>query len=233
MIRYKRTVLIRNGGGQKKEKPDRRHGFCHRKRSVSSPGFNSKKRFFTFANNVFSRLYSIVEQNGMRDICILLDYSLLDLRKLEAEFEKDAQEKEDDEEVSFDFKRAAGVMAKVGKKVAKKTASTIAEEGNDFAHAVAGGIGFVGSKISSTLATAKKVREENEALREELGKMTLSETVKQKVIMQLNDKVSFLKKQLDEERQRNKKNEEIILLLEEQIADLAATIEIAEKAKVE
>ena len=62
----------------------------------------------------------------MRDICILLDYSLFDLRKFEDEFEKEAKEKEDDgHEDSFDFKRAAGVMAKVGKKVARKTATAI------------------------------------------------------------------------------------------------------------
>ena len=60
---------------------------------------------------------------------------------------------------------------------------------------------------------------------------TLTEAVKQKVIVQLHSKISNLMQQLKIERERNQRNEEMIRLLQAQIDDLMLTMEVAENAK--
>ena len=79
--------------------------------------------------------------------------------------------------------------------------------------------------------SAKKAKEENKQLREQLKKDTLTEAVKQKVILQLHSKITNLMQQLKVERERNQKNEEMIRLLQAQIDDLMLTMEVAENAK--
>ena len=64
-----------------------------------------------------------------------------------------------------------------------------------------------------------------------MKKDTLTEAVKQKVILQLHSKITNLMQQLKVERERNQKNEEMIRLLQAQIDDLMLTMEVAENAK--
>ena len=103
--------------------------------------------------------------------------------------------------------------------------------GNAVARSVTLGIGFAGNKLSASIESAKKLREENKALREKLQTNTVSEKVKQKVITQLNSKVSTLSAQLKMERERNRRNEEMIELLQAQIDDLTITLDVAQNAK--
>ena len=64
-----------------------------------------------------------------------------------------------------------------------------------------------------------------------MKKTTITEAVKQKIILQLNSKISSLKMELKREKERNEQNEEIIKLLQAQLEDLEKTIEAAEAAK--
>ena len=59
----------------------------------------------------------------------------------------------------------------------------------------------------------------------------MTEAVKQKVIMQLHSKIQALANQLKEEKKRDEQNEEMIRLLQEQIADLEMTVVVAENVK--
>ena len=68
-------------------------------------------------------------------------------------------------------------------------------------------------------------------LREQLKKTTLTETIKQKVIVQLGAKIATLTEQLQAERKRNQQNEEMIRELQAQIDDLMETMEVAQNAK--
>ena len=76
-----------------------------------------------------------------------------------------------------------------------------------------------------------KAKEENKALREQLKKVTLTETIKQKVIVQLGAKITSLTEQLHAERKRNEQNEEMIRALQAQIDDLIETMEVAQSVK--
>ncbi len=96
---------------------------------------------------------------------------------------------------------------------------------------VAKGLGIAGSKVSDALASAKKLKQENMELREILKKVTISDAVKQKVILQLNSKVAKLTEDLRREKEKNKQNEEMINLLQAQLDDLALTLEVAESSK--
>ena len=96
---------------------------------------------------------------------------------------------------------------------------------------VADGLNMVGSKIAFSLESAKKAKEENKALREQLKKTTLTEAIKQKVIVQLGAKIANLTEQLQTERKRNQQNEEMIRELQAQIDDLMETMEVAQNAK--
>ena len=99
------------------------------------------------------------------------------------------------------------------------------------AHSVSAGVGIVGTKISNSVESAKKLREENKALREKMKKETVSEKVKQRVITQLHSKITALSAQLKAEKERNNRNEEMINLLQAQIDDLMETMTVAENAK--
>ena len=96
---------------------------------------------------------------------------------------------------------------------------------------VTDGLNTIGSKISFSLESAKKAKEENKELREQLKKNNLTEAVKQKVIVQLAAKIASLKEQLQNEKKRNQQNEEMIRELQAQIEDLLLTMEVAENAK--
>lgn len=163
--------------------------------------------------------YSVAEKNGMKIICNILNLDESVLKSIEMEWQikagKQAVLK------GFDAVKNgllfAGKMGKAG--------------GMAVASGVSHGLGIAGSKLSSALANAKKLREENKQLREELRKTTVSEAVKQNIILQLNSKVTSLMAELKAEKERNDQNEEIIRLLQAQLEDLEATIEVAEAAK--
>lgn len=186
--------------------------------------------------------YSIEEQLGVRHVANYLDIELDTIKGIEivyAEMAARAAEAAANEEQNKSGLRKA---LDFGKNMAKVTGKAIvkggkllfkkAVEGRDAAaRSVSNGIGLVGSKLSIAVANAKKLREENKTLREELGKTTLTEAVKQKVVMKLNSKVVLLNDQLSLEKERNQKNEEMIELLQAQLDDVLATLEMAETAK--
>lgn len=82
------------------------------------------------------------------------------------------------------------------------------------------------------MENVKRTRQENAELREKLKSDTVSEAVKQKVIAMLHSKIRSLNEQLQEEKNRNDQNEEMIKMLQEQLADLESTMETAQKAKI-
>lgn len=178
--------------------------------------------------------YSVPEKNGMIDICILLDFELEKLRKLEGKAEKEHRAKTNALKIKAAGDETLSKLSKVfdvGKEETGKLGKKIADGSTSFAHSIASGLGVVGSKISLTFENAKKAKEENKELREKLKKDSLTEAVKQRVIVQLHTKIQALVVQLKEEKKRNDKNEEMIRLLQEQIADLEMTVTVAESAK--
>lgn len=171
--------------------------------------------------------YSLPEKSGMADLCILLDFDLKKLRKLESNAEFSHRMKLAGNNVAGKLSKAIDASKKGTERLGKK----IAEGSSDIAHSVASGIGAVGSKIAFSFENAKKAKEENKELRERLKKDSVTEAVKQKVIMQLHSKIQALANQLKEEKKRNEQNEEMIRLLQEQIADLEMTVVVAENVK--
>lgn len=159
--------------------------------------------------------YSMAEKIGMTDICISLGLDTSILKKFE--------NKSKINNVKKRFDNAKSSASALGKKVVNNTSK--------IASRVANGIGNVGSKISLSIESAKKLREENKELRERLKEETISESVKQKVIIQLNLKIKTLTEQLKLEKECNRQNEEMIKLLKAQIDDLYDTVQVAEMAK--
>lgn len=81
--------------------------------------------------------------------------------------------------------------------------------------------------VVKNLNDAKKFKEENERLRNELKKANLGNKTKQEVIKRLNEQLEQVKVELKVEKEKLKRNEERIKLMEEQITDLMETIKIA------
>jgi len=180
--------------------------------------------------------YSVAEQNGMVEICGLLGIDGNNLSKLEAEIDKYSKR----HKTGSPWRKSTlspfllENMAKAfeaGKNGTKLVGQRIAEGSSTVAHSVALGIGTVGAKISFSIESAKKAKEENKQLRERLKTDNLSEAVKQKVILQLNSKIKAMTSQLREEKQNNERNEELIRLLQAQIDDLTETMEVAQNVK--
>ena len=155
--------------------------------------------------------YSLPEKNGMADLCILLDFDFKKLKKLESNAEFNHKMKAAGNSVTAKLSKAFDASKKGTEQLGKK----IAESSSDIAHSVASGLGAVGSKIAFSLENAKKSKEENKELREKLKKNSVTEAVKQKVILQLHSKILALGNQLKEEKKRNEQNEEMIRLLQE------------------
>ena len=178
--------------------------------------------------------YSYLEQCGLLDICVLLHFDLKKLAKIETEEEKMFKRHENAQkwhEQADNLAAGFGKLWNVSKKGTVVLGKNIASGSAAIAHAVTSGLGAVSSKIVLTFESAKKAKEENKQLREQLKKDTLTEAVKQKVIIQLHSKISNLMQQLKVERERNQRNEEMIRLLQAQIDDLMLTMEVAENAK--
>ena len=181
--------------------------------------------------------YSILEQAGLRAVCEIMDLDESRLIALEEEAEESFKKENNPfnlfKKNSFRGKMLSGLK----KAVDSSKAGTIIvgrkmkKGGSAVARSVTLGIGFAGNKLSASIESAKKLREENKALREKLQTNTVSEKVKQKVITQLNSKVSTLSAQLKMERERNRRNEEMIELLQAQIDDLTITLDVAQNAK--
>lgn len=159
--------------------------------------------------------YSKAEKNGVAEISRMLNVDGKTLKKLEMEY------------IARGGKQAfwKGVGA------VKNGLAFVGGKGVAGGKFVASGIGKAGSKLADAVKSAKKQREENKKLRAELKKTTITEAVKQKIILQLNSKISSLKMELKREKARNEQNEEIIKLLQAQLEDLEKTIEAAEAAK--
>lgn len=167
--------------------------------------------------------YSVAEQNGMREICALLD---VNDKKL-AQIEREAKLSHSMQKASGSFLSAVNAGATGTMTLGKKAI----DSSGVLLRSVADGLNTVGSKIAFSLESAKKAKEENKALREQLKKTTLTETIKQKVIVQLGAKIATLTEQLQAERKRNQQNEEMIRELQAQIDDLMETMEVAQNAK--
>jgi uncharacterized tellurite resistance protein B-like protein len=167
--------------------------------------------------------YSVAEQNGIKDICGLLEIS----DKKLVQYEREAKFIHTTQKASNSVLGAINAGTKGTARLGKK-----AFDGSKTAlRSVADGLNTIGSKISFSLESAKKAKEENKELREQLKKNTLTEAVKQKVIIQLAAKIASLKEQLQNEKKRNQQNEEMIRELQAQIEDLLLTMEVAENAK--
>lgn len=167
--------------------------------------------------------YSVAEQNGMREICALLNVG----DKKLAQIEREAKISHSMQKASGSFLGAVNAGAVGTVALGKK-----AIDGSEVLfRSVADGLNTVGSKIAFSLESAKKAKEENKALREQLKKTTLTEAIKQKVIVQLGAKIANLTQQLQAERKRNQQNEEMIRELQAQIDDLMETMEVAQNAK--
>lgn len=164
--------------------------------------------------------YSPEEKEGMSKICDLLSVDSAELKKIERSYLFEEGKKKIKSGIGF----IGNGLATLGEK--GLATGKIASKG------IAKGLGIVSTKVSDTFASMKRLKQENLQLREMLKKTTISEAVKQKVIVQLNDKISSLTNQLKAERERNQRNEEMIALLQAQLDDLAITLETAEEAKV-
>ena len=178
--------------------------------------------------------YSYLEQCGLLDICVLLHFDSKKLAKIEAEEEKKFKRYENAQkwhEQADNFAAGFGKFWNASKEGTVALGKSIASGSAAIAHSVTSGLGSVSSKIVLTFESAKKAKEENKQLREQLKKDTLTEAVKQKVIVQLHSKISNLMQQLKIERERNQRNEEMIRLLQAQIDDLMLTMEVAENSK--
>ena len=167
--------------------------------------------------------YSITEQNGIKDICNALGITKKQLAQIEAEAKMSNVAHRTAKTIVGVLSNGAAGTAKVGKMALIG--------GKKLIHSLANGINTVGAKVRFSLESAKKAKEENETLREQLKKTTLTEAIKQKIIIQLNAKIANLIEQLQEEKKRNKKNEEMIRELQSQIDDLRATLEVAKDVK--
>ena len=178
--------------------------------------------------------YSYLEQCGLLDICVLLHFDTHKLAKIEASEERKFKRHESNQkwhEQADNFTAELGKFWNASKDGTVALGKSIASGSAAIAHSVTSGLGSVSSKIVLTFESAKKAKEENKQLREQLKKDTLTEAVKQKVILQLHSKITNLMQQLKVERERNQKNEEMIRLLQAQIDDLMLTMEVAENAK--
>jgi uncharacterized tellurite resistance protein B-like protein len=167
--------------------------------------------------------YSVAEQNGIRDICTLLSVS----DKKLAQIEREAK-------ISHSMQKASGTFLSVVNAGAAGTVTLgkkVVDGSGVLLRSVADGLNTVGAKIAFSLESAKKAKEENKALREQLKKTTLTEAIKQKVIVQLGAKIANLTEQLQAERKRNQQNEEMIRELQAQIDDLMETMEVARNAR--
>lgn len=171
--------------------------------------------------------YSVVEKNGMRDICLLMDIDESEL----ATIEKSAANQAKKEAANAAFADKMSKAFEAGKNGSMAIGKMVASGSSTLAHSVASGVGLISSKISLSFESAKKAKEENKKLREELKTNTISEAVKQKVILQLNTKIKSLAAQLKAEKRRNEQNEEMIRLLQAQLEDLCATMDVAQNAK--
>ena len=96
--------------------------------------------------------------------------------------------------------------------------------------AVAGGVGILGAGIASNAADGAKAKKQNTELREELRQQNIDSATKQKMILQLNQKIDILKKALSEEKSKTDRNEEKIKSLEEQLKKVVQTLEEAKAA---
>ena len=185
--------------------------------------------------------YSVDEQLGIRNIARYLDIELDTIKRLElacGEMKEENSDSDPDEDAKSGLGQALQFgkdLARITHKVIKKSSriifNKVSKGSAAAASSVSKGIGFVGSRLSIAVANAKKLREENQALREELGKTTFTEAVKQKVVLKLNSRVALLNDQLRMEKERNQKNEEMIELLEAQLEDVLATLDAAENAQ--
>lgn len=180
--------------------------------------------------------YQKDEKIAVRNLCALLDISEDEIEKAEKDIAIDnAKQKVSGIFSHFDnkeeFKKGLKRFAEGTKKTAKAVGEKITGSTKGVTASVANGLGSLNTRISFALASAKKTKQENEALRAELKNNALNETVKQSVIKKLNTKITGLKSQLEAEKQRNDENEEIIALLQMQIEDLKQTRELAENTK--
>lgn len=179
--------------------------------------------------------YSLAEKIGISDICILLNIESEDLQKLERKIEAKNKIR-----AMINNSKSAGdkLIGKVfsafnyGKINISTAGQKIADGSSELAHAISSGVSTIGSKISLSMENVKRTRQENAELREKLKSDTVSEAVKQKVIAMLHSKIRSLNEQLQEEKNRNDQNEEMIKMLQEQLADLESTMETAQKAKI-
>ncbi|WP_156995771.1 hypothetical protein [Paenibacillus stellifer] len=96
--------------------------------------------------------------------------------------------------------------------------------------AVAGGVGAVTTVVATNVAEGAKAKKQNEELRSELRNSNIDNATKQKVIMQLNEKVEKLRRALADEKARADKSDDRIGLIEEQLADMLEKLKTAQTA---
>ncbi|AIQ62449.1 hypothetical protein PSTEL_04325 [Paenibacillus stellifer] len=84
--------------------------------------------------------------------------------------------------------------------------------------------------VATNVAEGAKAKKQNEELRSELRNSNIDNATKQKVIMQLNEKVEKLRRALADEKARADKSDDRIGLIEEQLADMLEKLKTAQTA---
>ena len=164
--------------------------------------------------------YSEEERQGILIICELMKFDVNRFAKIESNFKKEHRLKLVNNFVKKTLETGKSTLLSLGNK--------IQADSKVVSKSVSKGVKSINNKISSTLEITRKTKEENEALREKLKNNNVTESIKQKIILQLNNKILNLTTQLKIEKERKDKNEEMIELLQMQIIELTKTKEVAE-----
>lgn len=167
--------------------------------------------------------YSDEERQGIITICEFLNFDINYFEELEHFYEVENKKNIFNKFVKKTIETSKITLRTLGKR--------IQNDSQVVSQSVSKGVKLLNQKISSSIEIARKTKEENEELREKLKNNTLTEAIKQKVIIQLNNKILNLTAQLKAEKERNDKNEEMIELLQLQIQELIETKEVAESIK--
>lgn len=86
------------------------------------------------------------------------------------------------------------------------------------------------SMVAITRKAAKRSKANQEKLRAELRAANMDNAVKQKIIKNLYEQIERVTVQLEVEKSKQRRNEEVISQLEEQIEDILNTIAVARAA---
>ncbi len=96
--------------------------------------------------------------------------------------------------------------------------------------AVAGGVGAVTTAVATNVTEGAKAKKQNEELRKELSRTNIDNATKQKLILQLNEQLSNIQKELKFERERSDSSDLKIQIMEEQLEDVLKVLRTLQAA---